>query len=209
MSSSNCCFLTCIQISQEAGQVVWYFHLFQNFPVYCDPHSLLLWHKLSWVSTEWPRQSTSSLLWHLELPAIWGLRELFGLYLLEAYFLPDTHSCLTLESPTLYMHSIVFSQTQKDPYAFYWTSFWAFFPPLRHSALQFKSVSPPPDIYLFSQLSETVKLCLGSCPTLQRIPPDWKPIDCRVHLICLSSLRKIPCFPVSENRRLMYIVQFL
>ena len=24
--------LTCIQISQEAGQVVWYFHLFQNFP---------------------------------------------------------------------------------------------------------------------------------------------------------------------------------
>ena len=32
MSSSNCCFLTCIQISQEAGQVVWYAHLFQNFP---------------------------------------------------------------------------------------------------------------------------------------------------------------------------------
>ena len=32
MSSYNCCFLTCIQISQEAGQVVWYSHLFQNFP---------------------------------------------------------------------------------------------------------------------------------------------------------------------------------
>ena len=32
MSSSNCCFLTCIQISQEAGQVVWYSCLFQNFP---------------------------------------------------------------------------------------------------------------------------------------------------------------------------------
>ena len=31
MSSSSCCFLTCIQISQEAGQVVWYSHLFQNF----------------------------------------------------------------------------------------------------------------------------------------------------------------------------------
>ena len=31
MSSSNGCFLTYIQISQEAGQVVWYFHLFQNF----------------------------------------------------------------------------------------------------------------------------------------------------------------------------------
>ena len=32
MSSSNSCFLTCIQISQEAGYVVWYSHLFQNFP---------------------------------------------------------------------------------------------------------------------------------------------------------------------------------
>ena len=32
VSSSNCCFLTCIQVSQEAGQVVWYSHLFQNFP---------------------------------------------------------------------------------------------------------------------------------------------------------------------------------
>ena len=32
MSSSNWCFLTCIQISQEAGKVVWYSHLCQNFP---------------------------------------------------------------------------------------------------------------------------------------------------------------------------------
>ena len=32
MPSSSCCFLTCMQVSQEAGQVVWYSHLFQNFP---------------------------------------------------------------------------------------------------------------------------------------------------------------------------------
>ena len=32
MSSSNWRFLTCIQISQEAGQVVWYSHLLKNFP---------------------------------------------------------------------------------------------------------------------------------------------------------------------------------
>ena len=31
MSSSNCYFLTCIQISQEAGKVVWYPHLLKNF----------------------------------------------------------------------------------------------------------------------------------------------------------------------------------
>ena len=32
MSSSSCCLLTSIQISQEAGQVVWYSHLFKNLP---------------------------------------------------------------------------------------------------------------------------------------------------------------------------------
>ena len=32
MSGSKCCFLTCIQISQEAGKVVCYPHLFKNFP---------------------------------------------------------------------------------------------------------------------------------------------------------------------------------
>ena len=32
VSSSKCFFLTCIQISQETGQVVWYSHLLKNFP---------------------------------------------------------------------------------------------------------------------------------------------------------------------------------
>ena len=32
LSSSNCCFLTCIQISQETGEVVSFPHLFKNFP---------------------------------------------------------------------------------------------------------------------------------------------------------------------------------
>ena len=40
MSSSNCGFLTCIQISQEAGQVVWYSHLFQNFPQLVMIHTI-------------------------------------------------------------------------------------------------------------------------------------------------------------------------
>ena len=38
MSSSNCCFLTCIQVSQEAGQVVWCSHLFRNFPQFIVIH---------------------------------------------------------------------------------------------------------------------------------------------------------------------------
>ena len=40
MSSSNCCFLTCIQISQEADQVVLYSHLFQNFPQFLVIHTV-------------------------------------------------------------------------------------------------------------------------------------------------------------------------
>ena len=40
MSSSICCLLTCIQISQEAGQVVWYSHLFKNFPEFVVNHTV-------------------------------------------------------------------------------------------------------------------------------------------------------------------------
>ena len=40
MSSSNCCFLTSIQVSQEAGQVIWYAHLFQNFPQFIVIHTV-------------------------------------------------------------------------------------------------------------------------------------------------------------------------
>ena len=40
MSSSNCCFLICIQISQEAGQVVWYSHLLKNFPQFVVIHTV-------------------------------------------------------------------------------------------------------------------------------------------------------------------------
>ena len=34
------CFLTCIQVSQAAGQVVWYSHLFQNFPQFIVIHTV-------------------------------------------------------------------------------------------------------------------------------------------------------------------------
>ena len=40
MSSSNCYFLTCIQISEEAGQVVCFPHLFQNFPQFFVIHTV-------------------------------------------------------------------------------------------------------------------------------------------------------------------------
>ena len=40
MSSSNCCFQTCIQVFQEADQVVWYSHLLKNFPQFIVIHTV-------------------------------------------------------------------------------------------------------------------------------------------------------------------------
>ena len=41
MSGSNCCFLTCIQVSQEVGKVVWFSHLFKNFPKFVVIHTVI------------------------------------------------------------------------------------------------------------------------------------------------------------------------
>ena len=40
MSSSNCWFFTCIHVSQEAGEVIWYSHLFKNFPQFVVIHTV-------------------------------------------------------------------------------------------------------------------------------------------------------------------------
>ena len=40
MPRSNCWVLTCIQISQEAGQVVWYSYVFQDFPQFIVIHTV-------------------------------------------------------------------------------------------------------------------------------------------------------------------------
>ena len=40
MFGSNCYFFTCIEVSQEAGKVVWYPHLFKNFPQFVVIHTV-------------------------------------------------------------------------------------------------------------------------------------------------------------------------
>ena len=63
---SNCCFLTCIQISQEADQVVWYSHLSQNFPQCIVVHTakgfgivkkaeidVFFWNSLAFSMIQW------------------------------------------------------------------------------------------------------------------------------------------------------------
>ena len=52
MSSSDCCFLTCIQTSQEAGQVAWYSYLFQNFPEFVMIHTVKVFGIISKVEVD-------------------------------------------------------------------------------------------------------------------------------------------------------------
>ena len=57
-----CCFLTCIQISQEAVKVVWYSYLLKNFPDCCDSHSQRLWHS-QWGRSRYFSGSLLLFLW--------------------------------------------------------------------------------------------------------------------------------------------------
>ena len=47
LSSSNCCFLIRIQVSQEIGKVVWYSHLFKNFPQFVMTHTVKCFSKVN------------------------------------------------------------------------------------------------------------------------------------------------------------------
>ena len=47
MEGSNCCFLTCIQVSQESGKVVWYSHLFQNLPQFAVIYTVKGFHAVN------------------------------------------------------------------------------------------------------------------------------------------------------------------
>ena len=40
MSGSDCSFLIYLQVSQEVGKVVWYSHLFKNFPQFAVIHTV-------------------------------------------------------------------------------------------------------------------------------------------------------------------------
>ena len=44
MSGPNCCFLTCIKVSREAGKVFWYSHLLKNFPQFVVIHRVKGFH---------------------------------------------------------------------------------------------------------------------------------------------------------------------
>ena len=67
MTSSKCCFLTCIQIPQEAGQVAWYSHLFENFLQFVVIHTVKGFGRVNEAEVKWrSRRTCSHLLWQLQ-----------------------------------------------------------------------------------------------------------------------------------------------
>ena len=52
MSGSNCCFLIYIQVLQEVGKVIWYSHLFQNFPQLVVIHTVKAFSLVSEAETD-------------------------------------------------------------------------------------------------------------------------------------------------------------
>ena len=73
MSSSNCYFLPCIQVSQEAGEMVCYSHLFKNFPQFVVIHTVKGFSVVSEAEENvffWNFLAFSMIQWML---AIWSL----------------------------------------------------------------------------------------------------------------------------------------
>ena len=70
MSSSNYCFLTCIQVSQEAGKVVWYSHLFKSFPHFVVIHTVKGFSVVNEADVLWNSLAFSMI---QQMLAIWSL----------------------------------------------------------------------------------------------------------------------------------------
>ena len=92
MSSSICCFLTCLQISQEASQVVWYSHLLKNFPQFVVIHTVIrLWHS----QQSWSKCFSGTLLLFRWSNGCWQ----FDSGLVSNYYWPISNEILCSGSP--------------------------------------------------------------------------------------------------------------
>ena len=67
MSGSNCCFLACIQVSQETDKVVWYSHLFNKGPQFVVIHTVnICWSIFCGKFLKrWVYQTTLSVSWEI------------------------------------------------------------------------------------------------------------------------------------------------
>ena len=134
MSGSNCCFLTCIQVSQEAGQVVWYSHHLKNFSQFVVIHTVKGFGIVSEAEVDVLLEFSFSMIqWIL---AIWSLVPLFFLNLACASEISQFMYCWSL---TWWILNITLLACEISSVVLVWTFFdiallwdwnenWFFFP---------------------------------------------------------------------------------
>ena len=101
MTNSNCCFFTGIQVSQEAGKVVWYSHLLKNFPQFVVIHTAKGFHNIK--SRYKNMIKVRRRRWIRQGP--WNLRDDMGVsflpfFLLSKYPKVDIGEAYIMEMPT-------------------------------------------------------------------------------------------------------------
>ena len=127
MSSSHCCFLTCIQISQKACQMVWYSHLFKNFPQFFVIHTVKGFHfssvhslshvwlfAISWMAAQ---QTSLSITNSQSLPKLMSIESV----------MPSNHLILChphLLLPSIFPSIRVFSN--ESALRIRWPKYWSF-----------------------------------------------------------------------------------
>ena len=114
MSSSNCCLLTCIQVSQEAGQVVWYSHLFQNFLQF-----IVILSHVQLFANPWTAACQASL-------SITNSQSLLKLRSIESV-MPSNH--LILSQPLLFLPSVfssIWGFSNESVLRIRWPKYWSF-----------------------------------------------------------------------------------
>ena len=119
MSSSNCCFLTCIQISQEAGKVVWYSHLFKNFPQFVVIHTVKGFGIVNKTETDIFLNSLAFFMIQRML-AIWSL---VPLPLLNPAWTLEVHGSCTIEASFGELEHYFASVWDECNYVVVWTFF--------------------------------------------------------------------------------------
>ena len=120
MTSSNCCFLICIQISQEAGQVVWYSHIFQNFSQFVVIHRVKGFGTVSKAEVDVFLELSCFIYDTMDL-AIWSLAPVFSKSILNIYkFWVHVLLKLSLHNFEHYFASV----WDEGNHAVVWTFFW-------------------------------------------------------------------------------------
>ena len=138
MSGSNCCFFTCMQVPQEPGKVVWYSHLFKNFPQFVAIHtvkglsivneakvdffwnslvfSVIHWILATWSLVPWPFLNPSWTSGSSQFTYCWS----FNLENFDHYFVSVWDECNCVVVWTFSVIALICNWNENQPFPVLW-----------------------------------------------------------------------------------------